>query len=962
MSAPSSRRRLAFIASCLATAALVLAGVAWAHFPASPDGTSSSGGSLSVGQVQKAAGGRPRKLTVAITPSRPADAAGWYRSPVTFTTSGTDSRGNPLTCTAPQTYGGPDVSHVAIVGTCTDAMGRIQSSTFDLRYDATAPVVTASAGRVPDHNGWYNAATSVSFAGQDLMSGGVTCSPAAAYDGPDSADATIVGTCSDAAGNLGSGSIHIAYDATAPVVTVDADRAADHNGWFNSPVTFSTHGSDAVSGLVDCSLQVTYLAPDTAAGAQSGSCSDAAGNTGTGRAQFKYDSTAPTATAVPSSVPNANGWYRTKFDVSFTGSDATSGPVSCSPTASYSGPDVVAASLAGACTDQAGNSAPASYDFGYDATAPTVTPGLARAADHGGWYNHPVDTAFTGTDATSGGVSCAVGSYGGPDSATASVTSTCTDAAGNTSSAAQPFAYDDTAPSVTVTATRPPDAGSSYTSPVSFDVTGSDATSGGVTCDGPITYSGPDSASATVTGNCVDAAGNTGTGSAAFGYQTTVTVPDTSLVSTPATLTNQASAQFVFVASTSPSTFRCSLDGAAASDCTSPQSYSGLADGQHTFSVAAADSAGNSDPTPATFSWTIDTVAPDTAFTATPPDPNNTAASFTITTDADASLECSLDNTAFAACSSPVSIPTASLPDGSHTFRARGIDAAGNVDATPASFTWTTDTVAPTITLGSTPAAVATTTTAIFTWTSNEPGAYSCRIDTAVFASCGSGISGTKTITGLTQGNHTFNVRARDAAGNLSPTVSFGWAVDTGPPDTTISSKPASPTAATSAGFTFTATEPSTFKCKLDNAAFGDCTSPQSYTGLADGSHTFAVEAVDAVGNVDPTPATFTWVVDITKPTGSITTPTETATVSGNTQPVTALAADNVSVLNVQFKLDGGDLGTPVTAAPYTVTWDTTVTADGPHTLTAVITDEVGNTTTTAPVHVTVQNATPPLP
>jgi hypothetical protein len=77
---------------------------------------------------------------------------------------------------------------------------------------------------------------------------------------------------------------------------------------------------------------------------------------------------------------------------------------------------------------------------------------------------------------------------------------------------------------------------------------------------------------------------------------------------------------------------------------------------------------------------------------------------------------------------------------------------------------------------------------------------------------------------------------------------------------------------------------------------------------------------------------------------------------------VTAVAADNVSVLRVQFKLDGGDLGTPVTAAPYSVTWDTTITAAGPHTLTAVITDEVGNVTTTAPVHVTVQNAAaPPL-
>jgi hypothetical protein len=550
------------------------------------------------------------------------------------------------------------------------------------------------------------------------------------------------------------------------------------------------------------------------------------------------------------------------------------------------------------------------------------------------------------------------------------VTGTCTDAAGNTDNTTQSFAYDGTAPSVTVTAARPPDTGDAYTRPVVFDVTGSDATSGGVTCDGPITYSGPDSASATVTGSCGDAAGNTGTSSATFGYQADIApaaTPETSLVSTPATLTNQTSAQFAFAASTGPSTFQCSLDGAAAAGCTSPQSYNGLADGPHKFSVAATDSSGNTDPTPATFAWTVDTLVPDTAFGSTPPDPNNTAASFTITTDADATVECSLDNAAFAACTSPVSIPLAKLPDGPHSFQARGVDGAGNIDATPASFTWTTDTVAPTISLGTTPPPVSTSTTATFNWTTNESAAFSCRIDSAAFASCGTGTSGTKTLTGLTQGTHTFNLRARDNAGNITPLpgLTFSWTVDTGPPDTTINqaSKPANPTATTSASFTFTATEPSSFKCKLDNApAFTTCTSPQSYSGLTDGSHTFSVEAVDTVGNVDPTPATYTWLIDITNPTGSITTPAEGATVSGNVQPVTATAADNVSVLSVQFKLDGADLGTPVTAAPYTVTWDTTNTADGPHTLTAVIKDEVGNVTTTAPVHITVQNAPAQLP
>src|SRR5262249_39629639 len=158
-----------------------------------------------------------------------------------------------------------------------------------------------------------------------------------------------------------------------------------------------------------------------------------------------------------------------------------------------------------------------------------------------------VSVIFSGTDALSKGVSCdPAASYSGPDSATATLSGTCTDAAGNTGSATKTFGYDETAPSVTVTPTRAPDAGNAYTSALTFNVAGTDATSNGVTCDAPITYSGPNSANASVSGSCTEAAGNKGTGSTTFGYQQTApaALPDTSLLSTPNQLTNQSSAQF----------------------------------------------------------------------------------------------------------------------------------------------------------------------------------------------------------------------------------------------------------------------------------------------------------------------------------------------------------------------------------------------------------------------------------
>jgi hypothetical protein len=79
-------------------------------------------------------------------------------------------------------------------------------------------------------------------------------------------------------------------------------------------------------------------------------------------------------------------------------------------------------------------------------------------------------------------------------------------------------------------------------------------------------------------------------------------------------------------------------------------------------------------------------------------------------------------------------------------------------------------------------------------------------------------------------------------------------------PETEIVSSPTVPDSAVSASsFEFTANESATFMCSLDGQAYVPCGSPTEYGELSPGWHTFAVQATDAAGNVDPSPAQVSW-------------------------------------------------------------------------------------------------------
>jgi hypothetical protein len=97
---------------------------------------------------------------------------------------------------------------------------------------------------------------------------------------------------------------------------------------------------------------------------------------------------------------------------------------------------------------------------------------------------------------------------------------------------------------------------------------------------------------------------------------------------------------------------------------------------------------------------------------------------------------------------------------------------------------------------------------------------------------------------------------------------------DTTPPVSSITGQPPAFSNSTTAVFSFTANETSTFKCRLDAAVFAACTSPNTLTGVSSGAHTFQVQATDRAGNVEPTPASVTWTVDTVPPTIVSRTPT----------------------------------------------------------------------------------------
>jgi hypothetical protein len=326
---------------------------------------------------------------------------------------------------------------------------------------------------------------------------------------------------------------------------------------------------------------------------------------------------------------------------------------------------------------------------------------------------------------------------------------------------------------------------------------------------------------------------------------------------------------------------------------------------------------------------------------------------------------------------SPYSISwnTITATNGNHTLTARARDAAGNTTTSAGvAVTVNNDTQAPTVSITSPAAGTVVGTINVSANASDNIGVAGVQF-LLDGANLGTEVTTSpytiswNTITAA-NGNHTLTARARDAAGNT--TTSAGVAVtvnnDTQSPTVSITS----PSAGTVLGTINVSANASDnvgvagVQFLLDGANLGTevTTSPYTIswntTTVADGSHTLTARARDAAGNTTTSAGVVVTVQnnppDIQPPTVSITAPAA-GNVSG-TISVTASAADDVGVAGVQFLLDGANLGTEDIASPYSISWNTTTVTNGNHTLTARARDAAGNTTTSVPVAVTVNNDT----
>ncbi len=387
-------------------------------------------------------------------------------------------------------------------------------------------------------------------------------------------------------------------------------------------------------------------------------------------------------------------------------------------------------------------------------------------------------------------------------------------------------------------------------------------------------------------------------------------------------------------------TARCSLDGAPPVLCTSPfaPDLTGAADGLHTLVVHAVDAASNAGPA-ATSSYTLDRVAPGAPVITIPaPSPSSDSTptwTFTVAPDA-VGATCSVDGGTYSACTSPFTANLAPPPgngEADHTLAIRNHDQAGN-HSVPVTATYVLDRHAPDPPTITGPPSPSNVLSPVWTITGEPKSTTECRLDAGAWAPC----DGTFTTTfgPGSDGVHTLSARSTDTAGNLGGEATATYVLDTtAPAAPEITGEPADPSSSPLPSWTFTVEPLAGAQCSVDGGPWSPCSSPNTVdlTTAADGPHTLAVRAVDAVGNQGPV-ASSTFTLDRTAPPAPVITAGPPS--PGSSRTVTwAFTAPEGTTTTCRI-----DLQDPI---PCDGALTTTLTDDGTHRFAVRARDLAGN-------------------
>jgi hypothetical protein len=306
--------------------------------------------------------------------------------------------------------------------------------------------------------------------------------------------------------------------------------------------------------------------------------------------------------------------------------------------------------------------------------------------------------------------------------------------------------------------------------------------------------------------------------------------------------------------------------------CEPPVEYTDLAIGPHTFAVRATDVDGNVGPE-VVHAWTVEEPAPPpvecttvtTTFDAaadawidqgSPSANNGTDSNLKVMSKLGANLR------ALVRFNLPASLPAGCVVQSATLRLYAGSSASGRtLQALQVNGSWTEGGV----TWGNQPA-----TTGPAATTTSGTGYRQWDVTTQVQAQFDAGVNHGLLIRDAAEGQDAEQqFHSREKAPDNPPQLVISFAAppppDTTAPETSLSGQPSDPTTATSASFVLGGTDDGggylTYLCQLDGTGFAPCTSPATYNGLAVGTHTFEVAAVDGAGNVDASPASHVWTI-----------------------------------------------------------------------------------------------------